>query len=253
LAEYLYDPANCDPGFWCGCSSTDPELCIPSNDTSTTLWGGRFTTTNKTTGEKIVLVGRFGENLNQCPPGYFCPGREDVGRCVDLCIPSMYCPDPAEMNPCPKGKFCPVATVEPMSCEGMERCSSEGQRRFKVDQAVTTTAAVLIVSIVYLYLGKFLLNRHARRSKQAKLEIKASNCPDDDENTWGSGEDKHPHMATRRRSTLTPPEMTLDIEFEKLSLTIPEVGTLMSGVTGSLVHGNLTAIMGPSGAGKCIG
>jgi ABC-type multidrug transport system fused ATPase/permease subunit len=135
----------------------------------------------------------------------------------------------------------------------MERCSSEGQRRFKVDQAVTTTAAVLIVSIVYLYLGKFLLNRHARRSKQAKLEIKASNCPDDDENTWGSGEDKHPHMATRRRSTLTPPEMTLDIEFEKLSLTIPEVGTLMSGVTGSLVHGNLTAIMGPSGAGKCIG
>jgi ABC-type glutathione transport system ATPase component len=137
----------------------------------------------------------------------------------------------------------------------MEQCSSEGQRRFKVNLAVITTAAILIVSIVYLFLGKFLLNQHARLIKQAKLATKSSDCaecPEDDEHTWDSGEDKHHHKPARRRSTLTPPELTLDIEFEKLSLTIPEVGTLMSGVTGSLMHGNLTAIMGPSGAGKCI-
>jgi ABC-type multidrug transport system fused ATPase/permease subunit len=91
-----------------------------------------------------------------------------------------------------------------------------------------------------------------KKLRQAKLATKASDCPEDDEHTWGSGEDKHPHMSARRRSTLTPPELTLDIEFEKLSLTIPKVGTLMSGVTGSLMHGSLTAIMGPSGAGKCI-
>jgi ABC-type transport system involved in cytochrome bd biosynthesis fused ATPase/permease subunit len=69
-----------------------------------------------------------------------------------------------------------------------------------------------------------------------------------------SGDDDHleevPSRSVRRRSTLTPPDLTIDIEFERLSLTLPGVGTLMTGVTGNLVHGNLTAIMGPSGAGK---
>jgi ABC-type protease/lipase transport system fused ATPase/permease subunit len=69
-----------------------------------------------------------------------------------------------------------------------------------------------------------------------------------------SGDDYHLEeilsRSVRRRSTLTPPDLTIDIEFERLSLTLPGVGTLMTGVTGNLVHGNLTAIMGPSGAGK---
>jgi hypothetical protein len=163
LAEYLYDPANCDPGYWCGCSSTEPELCLPSNDTSITRWGGHFTTTNKTTGEQIVLVGWFGDSPSKCPPGYFCPGKEDIGRCVDLCIPSMYCPDPANMITCPEGHYCPVATTEPLTCSALEQCTGECQRRFKVNQATEAFLLVLILSLLYLYVGKFLLNRNARR------------------------------------------------------------------------------------------
>ena len=37
--------------------------------------------------------------------------------------------------------------------------------------------------------------------------------------------------------------------FVFFSLTIPNVGTIMHGVSGVLKHGELTAIMGPSGSG----
>ena len=42
----------------------------------------------------------------------------------------------------------------------------------------------------------------------------------------------------------------LDLQFEDLSLALPDGTKLLHGVTGSLKSGRLCAIMGPSGAGK---
>eukprot|EP01048_Picozoa_sp_COSAG05_P033992 COSAG05_NODE_13951_length_413_cov_0.710191_1_plen_81_part_10 len=43
---------------------------------------------------------------------------------------------------------------------------------------------------------------------------------------------------------------SLDLQFEDLSLALPDGTKLLHGVTGSLKSGRLCAIMGPSGAGK---
>jgi hypothetical protein len=165
----------------------------------------------------------------------------------------MYCPDPAEMISCPEGYYCPVATVEPLECEGLEVCSSEGLRRFKVSQAAGVILFILVLSVAYLFIGKFLLNRSARRSKQDKISAKLSVEPDSDESTFRGADDSfkdQTNTMSRRRSTLTPPSLMMDIEFKGLTLTILDIRMLISGVTGHLQHGNLTAVMGPSGAGK---
>jgi ABC-type multidrug transport system fused ATPase/permease subunit len=54
----------------------------------------------------------------------------------------------------------------------------------------------------------------------------------------------------RTQSIKSKPDVEIDIEFDSLRLTIPGAGTIMRGVSGSLNHGDLTAVMGPSGAGK---
>ncbi|KAL7558424.1 hypothetical protein ACA910_015766 [Epithemia clementina (nom. ined.)] len=285
LAEYLYDPANCDPGFWSGCASTDPKKCIPSNDTNATLWGGHFTTINVTTGETIVFTGRFGDSDDgsdgSCPLSYYCPGKDVVEMCVDLCPPKFYCPNPSTMIECPEEYYCPVASSVPRKCENLETCQETGLRRFNVGVAMVFILIILIVSILYLYCGRYAVIRSARARREAKMRNKIPskhriNDPDDDDHNDESGDNeedgknnerKGPGVTEegeeaeeqanaagapkqKRRSTITSPDMTIDIECERLRLTIPKVGTVMRGVSGKLEHGKLTAIMGPSGAGK---
>jgi ABC-type multidrug transport system ATPase subunit len=45
-------------------------------------------------------------------------------------------------------------------------------------------------------------------------------------------------------------EIAYDIEFENIGMTLPTGQTIMEGVSGKFMSGTLTAIMGPSGAGK---
>lgn len=307
LAEYLYDPANCDSGYFCGCSSSNPDDCYPSNDANATNWGGHYTT-NDANGNPVVLTGMFAEVSSECPPGYYCPGRNDPERCIDLCEPKKVCRTPATMEDCPKDGFCPVASTEPQECVGIEQCTSEGLRRFEVYSGMTVIAIVIIVAIAYLYVGRYFVIRNARKqhktiasedddeaSEKAPLEQDGTNTEegpleqDGDKTEEGStrrntdtgrvsiaepvvevtNEGKKAPLfsltdtakaiinkrdsfgrASRHQSIVTRPEATVDIEFDKLRLSVPGAGTIMRGVSGSLKAGQLTAIMGPSGAGK---
>mmetsp|Transcript_33644 Transcript_33644/g.69975 ORF Transcript_33644/g.69975 Transcript_33644/m.69975 type:complete len:916 (-) Transcript_33644:135-2882(-) len=271
VAEYLYDPANCDPGYWCGCTTRNQSECYPSSGN----WGGRFTTYDTTTNETIVLTGFF-EDPNPCPAGYYCPGKSNTEICVDLCPPKFFCPTPGELSPCEDGGYCPVASVAPRKCEGLESCNDDDLRRFIIRGASGVMVILIVVSIIYLYVGKWLIVRSARRQKEAKMakakaKMESSNNEEGEEAQDVDGvepeaavEDSgssRPGLRQRlkersrkrenpRRSTITAPEMTVDMEFDRLRLTIPGVGTIMRGVSGKIAHGNLTAIMGPSGAGK---
>ena len=256
LAEYLYDPANCDPGYWCGCSSSDPAACFPSNDVTTgSLWGGHFTTTNETSGDTLVLTGWFDGTGNQCPAGYYCPGRTEPNRCIDLCEPGKICPASDQMLDCPDGKFCPVGSTEPQTCRGLEICQGKGERRFGTAGASGVMLAYLVGCMVYLYYGRHVITQRAKRAKLAKLAKLASKKESEEEEE--SDTDRHnpdfsdsmyfvPAGVTsskRRVSSISSPKTTIDIEFENLRLKLPNVGTIMRAVSGKLVHGKLTAGM----------
>jgi len=280
LAQYLYEPANCDPGYWCGCSSTNPEECFPTNDTDLTKWGGRFTTMNLDTNETMILVGLFNESteVSKCPTMYYCPGKNEPLRCVDLCPPGMLCEDPGMSVDCPKDRYCPVASFFPQKCTGLEDCGGTGLRRFKIGAATGIILFSLAISIGYLYGGSAWLRKKAKR-EQAKREstdvlktpltgdaaevgTKKEEKFDDegegqlhssvvDEASVSVTRSQYSENTLKRTKSITKkPDMEIDIDFESLRLTIPGAGTIMRGVSGSLNHGCITAIMGPSGAGK---
>ena len=248
LGEYLYDPANCDPGYWCGCSTSNPERCFPSNDIETgSLWGGHYTVKNETSGEEILLTGWFDGVSNKCPKSYYCPGYAEPYRCVDLCEPGKICRDSSTMEDCPDGKFCPVGSTEPQECQGLEVCDGSGKRRFGTANASVVILVYLVLSIGGLYYSRRVINKRARRAKLAKRTP--------DEETEGETDPGVPEslrdsmyfvpsgttMRARRRSTVSSPQTTIDIEFEDLRLAIPNVGTIMRSVSGKLEHGKLTA------------
>ena len=248
LGEYLYDPANCDPGYWCGCSSSNASRCFPSNDiNSGSLWGGHFTVKNETSGEDIVLTGWFDGVGNKCPQSYYCPGYKDPYRCVDLCEPGKICPDSSTMEDCPDGKFCPVGSTVPQECQGLELCEGSGERRFGTGNASAVILVYLVLSIAGLYYGRRVVTQKARKAKLAKKaqDEEAEDGPDPDvpESLRDSMYfvPSGTSMRARRRSTVSSPQTTIDIEFENLRLTIPNVGTIMRSVSGKLEHGKLTA------------
>lgn len=248
IAQFLYDPANCDPGYWCGCSSANPDDCFPSNDPNTTLWGGHFTTVNKTSGETIVLTGRFGNDglVRKCPEPYFCPGLSDTSRCVDLCEPGKFCPDASQMLDCPEGKYCPIGTSEPLDCRGLAACNDPGQRRFKTGYAAAVMILYIVLAVATLFLGKRWLIKNRTGSTKEKAADSAQDTSDDQRDDEGLCEvtlsEEQPTAGLRK------PNMEMNIDFQDLQLSIPNVGNIMKAVSGRLRSGTLTAVMGPSGA-----
>lgn len=285
VAQFQYDPANCDAGYWCGCRSSLPEECLPDGGN----WGGHFTTTY-TNGTEIIMTGVFEpEDVDLCPDLYYCPGKTATERCVDMCQIGFFCPNASVQIECTKDGYCPVASIAPRACEGMEACKSEGLRRFEVGPIVGLMFLILIISIAYLYGGNHMVIKRARKNREAKMNDKsqnggsssavtksAGNAGEEDDDAQEQpeepvhdvdleGEDsgsqrrrivdrlrerRDKSRRRRRRTTISAPEMTVDISFDRLRLTIDGVGTIMRGVSGSIPHGKLTAIMGPSGAGK---
>ena len=204
---------------------------------------------NETSGQDIVLTGWFDGIGNKCPKSYYCPGRTDPYRCVDLCEPGKICPDSSIMQDCPDGKYCPVGSTVPQECQGLQLCEGSGNRRFGTGNASAVILVYLVLSIASLYYARRVINQRARRAKLAKK------APD--EETEGATDDvpaipeslkdsmyfvpSGTTMRARRRSTVSSPQTTIDIEFENLRLTIPNVGTIMRAVSGKLSHGKLTA------------
>jgi len=239
LAEYLYDPANCDPGIWCGCASSSAEECLPTDDFTKTKWGGKFSTTTAN-GTKIVVRGRFNGTSTKCSEGFYCPGSDDTARCPDLCPPKHSCPTPDKILKCKDG-YCPVMSKTPQKCRGLESCSKDEQRRFDVTAITLIFAFILLASYLYMFLmNKWIIKKSKASSlaHQAAAKKKAEASMNE-----GEGETFEDNEANK-------PDMHIDIEFENLKLTVPGAGTIMRGVSGSLSHGRLAAVMGPSGAGK---
>jgi hypothetical protein len=226
LTKFFPISQNCDPGYWCGCSSLLTEECLPTNDVNRS-WIGHYTTTSKTTNQEIVLQGSIPyinefANVNidlKCPDGYYCPGRNDTGRCVDLCPPKRYCADPAQAVECPKEQYCPIASTVPIDCEGLQTCTEAGKRRFDYMAGMGVILLVLIVAVAHLFVVGSVIRRKERKAKQEKaaaqnesmIDAKMLVDSDADEPTEFSNANEK-----RRPTTVTSPDMTIDIEYNNM-------------------------------------
>ncbi|GBC06720.1 hypothetical protein RclHR1_00700019 [Rhizophagus clarus] len=166
-----------------------------------------------------------------CSAGNFCMGPERSVKCTaaqpTYCCPGYYCnEDATEIHVCPKGHFCSVGTITPISCHYLAYCpeGSKNANRYYI------IAIVFFVTIVIAIL--FAVKNKADRLKTVKYNRLLN------------------EQKMKYEMSLGPVKRTFDIEFENLGLILPSGITVMKGVTGKLSHGRTCAIMGSSGVGK---
>ncbi|KAJ3074358.1 hypothetical protein HDU98_011427 [Podochytrium sp. JEL0797] len=227
---------------------------------------------------------------NACKPGFFCPYLDisDNRTWPVMCPPSgdcffyrsygtpcwnpqgifepmacpsgFYCPDHKTILPCPEGFYCVAGTTTPIKCEFMSICS--------VGTIVQAHYGLLLIALAIdaiLFVGYFTLRMREYKRANPHRSLLGKKMPTLD--AAGQPELKYlkSNMALdateiqRNISALTDgfhkglngrDDLQMNYEFEGLSLTLPDGKNILQGVSGSINAGKMTAIMGPSGAGK---
>ncbi|ORY49964.1 hypothetical protein BCR33DRAFT_781479 [Rhizoclosmatium globosum] len=162
----------------------------------------------------------------QCPPSGNCfyfrsigfPCWEPQGVFEPMICPSgFYCPDYKTVTVCPPGHYCLTGQTAPTKCEFLSLCSAGTI----IQQHYGFTIIVAIIDIILVVIYRVL----RQREKQRIMKVE-----EDQEN----------------KKALT----TEDIQRNISALTAGFHKGLDGRVSGSINAGKMTAIMGPSGAGK---
>ncbi|KAJ3023290.1 UNVERIFIED_CONTAM: hypothetical protein HDU68_008692 [Siphonaria sp. JEL0065] len=208
----------------------------------------------------------------QCPPdfscfflrswGLVCPTPQGVFEPM-ACPHGFYCPDYKTVLPCPAGFYCLSGQVEPAPCEFLSFCSVGTISQQHYGLLVIVVAFDVILALVYLVL-RIRENGLANPGKSFFGGKKTANEFLVADDTKGQGEFTRmatldAHEIERNISALTAgfhkgldgrDDLQMNYEFDGLGLTLPDGKTILESVSGSINAGRMTAIMGPSGAGK---
>ncbi len=166
-----------------------------------------------------------------------------------VCEAGFYCPDFRTKLICPEGHFCRLGSTEPVECQFWSDCpEGSEQQRFYGALVFLIGPDLLLAAALFAYLFS-QYKKAQRHSRKTSINSSAST-----EIPMETLLEIKPAVKTlvegfQRSSNSSPP---LDIAFEDLRLVLPTKKVLLEGVTGNMHAGNVTAIMGPSGAGKTI-
>ncbi|ORY50030.1 hypothetical protein BCR33DRAFT_847262 [Rhizoclosmatium globosum] len=194
---------------------------------------------------------------NACKPGFFCPFLDitnpatypvqcppSAARSVRAhALPSgFYCPDYKTVTVCPEGHYCLSGQTAPTPCEFLSFCSAGTiiQQHYGF--------AILVAVVDVFLVAIFLVLRQREKRRINKLEEsqenkKALTTEDIQRNISALTAGFHKGLEGLA-------DLQMNYDFDDLSLTLPDGKSILQGVSGSINAGKMTAIMGPSGAGK---
>jgi ABC-type multidrug transport system ATPase subunit len=279
------DPSNvllCPPNLYCtNTTILFPMACIPYNDSTT----GNIIMPYCPAGsisENSCPAGfycpdpadvRNCSRTEYCPPGSIIPG---------VCDSGYYCPTPAVRIRCPKGYFCREGSTSPQHCSFLGYCP-EGSTKDSLTVLAIIVIVLIILLIVFCYVSfriySFLYQKMSRKQRLMEVEAKerrnqikhhrsqitinAKRSTTDEASPLllqQQQQQQHPvdsesemesDLESHSKVELMHPTFYADIQFEELGLTVRSTGKrVLHGVTGEIRHGELTCVMGLSGAGK---
>ncbi len=152
-----------------------------------------------------------------------------------------YCPEgefPPRSLPCPPGHFCPLGSVAPTKCSPLAICPAGARYAYFFAGLL---AAVLADTLV----GCMLLFHHCRRQKAQKSAFALSIKAEGDELDAIEQVVQMLAKARQAHNTVAP-----EICFEGLTSTLPSGKVVFANLSGEIKAQSVTAVMGPSGAGK---
>jgi ABC-type multidrug transport system ATPase subunit len=173
----------------------------------------------------------------QCRDGNFgAQGRfEPV-----MCTKGFYCPTPQERLKCPKGYFCPSGTVTPHKCDLLADCpeGTIAQRSY----TGIVIFAILDVFVAICCIARFLFERN--RSKIV------DNAKKHDKGEYELSDQVKNKLGESFKKSMNGRDLRMHFQMKNLGLKLPSGKVILNGVSGKIKHSRMTAIMGPSGAGK---
>lgn len=153
-----------------------------------------------------------------------------------MCPEGSYCPNATAIIECPKGYYCPLGSDAPIKCDWLAICNPGSIHGLQLQPLF-----FLIIFDVLLagYIFSYYLYRSIKHKEYMRTLLSKDHSSENATKLLIKG--------IAKSKGRTP---YIDFEFEDLGLSLPGKKKILQGVTGSIKHGQVTAILGPSGAGK---
>jgi ABC-type multidrug transport system ATPase subunit len=246
----------CPGNFVCNATSVIvPELCQCSMSNCSYCPAG-------TSVEVPCPVGHYCRPSNmsfECQPPMFCP---EGTAAAELCPAGFYCPTPSEKILCPSGYFCTIGSISPSRCSVFAVCN-EGSKDHAANFIVLVVGGIVLIAVVVAWKvsGRIIQKRRDRTLAEAQDRVaekrrkiaSLSQASQTDDEASDSEDILHPSEDADTALLLQvsgPSNYVIDISFDHLGLVLPSGKAVLNGVTGEIRNSRVTAVMGPSGAGK---
>jgi len=228
-------------------------------------------------GNSTAISCNFGDNASNPTQGLYCPENTQTPR---YCCKGYYCPSSTEIKICPSGDYCKAGSITSVSCPWLTQCDEKTSNPLN---AVPLTLMIILVAATWIIHSQCTacrqkellehsleLDRVEKITKQGSMtreQFAASGGTDVQFDKLDANQDgvltvdevtfETNHAAAVEADGTNSPStkkkefaQTFDFKFEGLGLTLSNGITIMEGVNGTIKHGKVTAVMGPSGAGK---
>ncbi|EDO28375.1 predicted protein, partial [Nematostella vectensis] len=239
----------CPPGFYC----PQDQLCIIPCPEGSHCQTGRVVASTDSSSYGCRQAGYCCEPSGKVPiydpvdNQYICPGSHLPSPCKQ----GYYCANVTERVICPKGSFCREGSTTPEPCPLLASCEEGVSAPVIMTAGIALLVLILVIAIVIvvgfkyrrpirfysqLYVARYLAREKEVFQLDSGLRMVAERAA----------------VVKTRAEKIVPKNYTVDITFKDLNLKLNSgtKKTVLMGVTGKIKSGEVTAVMGPSGAGK---
>ncbi|KAJ3065620.1 hypothetical protein HDU98_011047, partial [Podochytrium sp. JEL0797] len=230
----------CTPGFFC------PYLDLSDNSTFPVACPA---------GDICFLTRATGKNCN-IPQGLFEPM---------ICPPGFFCPDYKTVTVCPVGHYCLSGSSSPKPCIFMSTCPAGTIVQLHYGLLLISFVIDFVLAVVFCWIRYhehtlanpntplLSLNRPSKTAPPSPTTtLFDSSLPVKFDSAVGATMEENISALTQsyHKSLHGQDGLQMNYEFEGLGLTLAGGKEILKGVSGEIRAGRMTAIMGPSGAGK---
>ncbi|CAF1698290.1 unnamed protein product [Brassica napus] len=197
---------------------------------------------NRTTG----LCDPYHYQLPSGQPNHTCGGADIWADIVSssevFCSAGSFCPSTIDKLPCTRGHFCRTGSTAEKNCFKLATCNPRS-----TNQNITAYGIMLFAGLGFLLIILYNCSDQVlatRERRQAKIEKEKAMQEQNKNLTFSGVISMANDIEIRKRPTI-------EVAFKDLTITLKGKNKhLMRCVTGKLSPGRVSAVMGPSGAGK---